>query len=129
MDQAVYVASAFVPAVMAAAKFSILYLYNRVFSSHRGFRIAVICCGVFNLLWCITATIANLLKCIPVAKSWDPTIEGTCYNISAYLVAIEAPNAFLDFVMVGLPLMVLRSLKLPLGSKISLGFIFVLGGL
>lgn len=123
----VYIVSVFPPAALTAAKFSILCLYNRAFSSHKGFRLAVKIVGFLNALWFVAATVGLCLKCVPIEKSWNPLLPGRCINFRVFLVAIESPNSFLDFVMVALPLGVLRELQLPLKHKITLGFIFALG--
>ena len=100
-----------------------------MFYNHKRFRIATTIVGVLCLFWFIAATIGVALKCIPVQKSWNPMISGTCYSFQVFMVAIEVPNSVLDFVIVGLPVDVIKGLKLPLRHKIALCFVFVLGGL
>ena len=127
--QGVYIASVLSPLPITAAKFSVLYLYHRLFSSDKRLRTRVIVVGVFCLLWFIAATVAVSLKCMPIEKSWNPRMAGTCYNFQVFIVAIECPNSFLDFVIVALPVGVIRGLHLPLSRKVLICLIFILGGL
>ena len=66
---------------------------------------------------------------MPIAKSWDPLLPGYCFNLSDFAVAIEVPNSLLDFVIVALPVRVIKQLQLSVGNKITLSVVFVLGGL
>jgi len=44
------------------------------------------------------------------------------------MVGIEVPNSLLDFVMMALPIHMLRAMRMSLREKITLAFIFLLGG-
>jgi hypothetical protein len=56
-------------------------------------------------------------------------MAGTCFNFQVFVVAIECPNSFLDFVIAALPAGVIRGLHLPLQRKILICVIFILGAL
>lgn len=113
----------------AAARFSILLFYNRIFSIHERFRIMVIVVGIVNLMWWIGCTVALIWACIPVNANWNPLLKGRCIDKEAFFVAAEVPDSLLDFIIMALPISVLKTLQMPLRQKINIGFVFVMGGL
>ncbi|KAF7509262.1 hypothetical protein GJ744_008156 [Endocarpon pusillum] len=113
---------------LTAAKFSVLCLYRRLFYLEKRFCTATTIVGVLCLLWFISFTVAASLICIPVDRFWNRLKPGSCYNYYAFMVAVECPNSFLDFVIVALPVGVIRGLHLPLRRRILVCFIFALGG-
>lgn len=100
-----------------------------MFNRDRQLRIAVNVVGILCLLWFIAAAVGIALKCIPIEKSWNPRLPGTCYTLQVFMVAIECPNSFLDFVIVALPVRVIKVLQLPLRRKILICIVIILGGL
>jgi hypothetical protein len=123
------VGGALAPATITAAKFSVLYFYRRLFSTDKQFRTQVTIVGILCAAWFIAATMGIILKCIPVAKSWNVLLPGYCFNLSDFAVAIEVPNSLLDFVIVALPVRVIKQLQLSLRNKIIISIVFFLGGL
>ena len=112
---------------MTATKLSILFFYHRVFGTQRGFRIANITVGILCLMWWIGVTLVGCLRCSPVAAQWDPTIPNpNCIALSKILITGETPNSLLDFIIIALPIGVIKNLHLPLQQKINIGFICVL---
>lgn len=95
--------------------------------------------GLLALAWWIAATIALVLPCIPVQKTWEPQTwssipglpktPGYCYSYKDLYLAIAVPNCILDLWVVAMPVFKIRQLQLPLRYKISISFIFVLAGL
>lgn len=96
---------------------------------HDRFRVAVRIVFVINAMWYIGCTFALIGSCIPLRAFWDPLIKGKCINLVTFVIAAEIPDSLLDFIIVGLPLGVLKNLRLPLRHKIPLTCIFILGGL
>lgn len=81
-------------------------------------------------LWCVQQLLASLLLCKPVVFNWDRSIpEGHCGNVKANGVAGAAINTAIDIATVCLPMPIIWGLHLPTKSKVSLSFIFGLGGL
>lgn len=117
------------PLPPAAGRFSLLFLYNRVFAVDRRFHIAVRLVGVVNAFWYVGCTVALCLRCVPPRKIWDPLIKGQCINAVAFVLAAEIPDSLLDFTLIILPIGALRALQMSLRHKIDLALVFVLGGL
>ena len=128
-DQAEYASSLLIPASMMAAKNSILFLYARIFAVDKKFLFGIYTVGVLNVLWFIAATLGLVFQCTPIQKAWDPILPGKCINFAAFMVAIEVPNSLLDFVIMALPINMLRAMRMSLREKLVLAFIFFLGGL
>lgn len=88
--------------------------------------------ALINLLWWLGCTFALIGACTPVKDYWDPLARalGTakCIKLDAFVIAAEIPESLLDFVIIGLPVGVLRKLQLPLRHKIPLVLIFAMGG-
>lgn len=82
--------------------------------------------AVYNII-----SIAVLLfACNPVAKLWDPAVTwGTCANTNPVYVVNSAANTLTDLIILIMPMRMLWKLKLPTTQKISLGLVFVAGGL
>jgi hypothetical protein len=113
---------------MFAAKLSILFLCRRLFYHDRQFRKANTVVGILCILWYIAATLGMTLKCLPIRKSWDLTIDGSCIKLQDLAVAIEVPNSIIDFVIVALSIRVVKAMQLSLSHKIALCSTFILGG-
>lgn len=116
-----------IPYCMAAAKASILCFYNRIFSADPTFSRWVKIVMVLNVMWCIATTFAVIFQCLPPDGAWIVTRKARCFDYAKLTIAIEVPNAFFDFVIMALPINVLRTLRMRLRYKISLAAIFFLG--
>ena len=113
----------------ALGRFSILALYNRLFSVHDRFRIGVRVCLVINALWLISCIIAWGALCVPIESFWNRRVKGKCYQIATFVIAAEIPESVLDFVIVALPVGILRGLRLPKRQKVPLIFVFIFASL
>lgn len=82
---------------------------------------------LFETLWAITLSILLPMVCMPVARFWDSSIEGTCLDQLAIWYVMAAVNLITDFIIFSLPLPVIRSLQLPKRQKIMLMGVFCLG--
>ncbi|KAH8801383.1 hypothetical protein F5884DRAFT_513376 [Xylogone sp. PMI_703] len=112
--------------VQALAKFSILFLYLRIFMNVRFRRFAK-----FAIAWMVCHTIAVTFaiafQCVPVVSIWDVTVEGKCINSQAFVYTLAALAIFEDIVIIVMPIYELKDLNLDLRKKIALMLIFVLG--
>jgi len=111
------------------AKFSLLFLYYRVFSVSRPFVVSVYVLGAIQLCWSIATYIAHWLECDPPARLWNKKIPGHCLNGPVFLAAGETPNSLIDFALVGLAIWVVHSLRMKTAVKLKLSFLFAIGGL
>ncbi|KAH6664443.1 hypothetical protein B0J14DRAFT_569727 [Halenospora varia] len=100
--------------VIAAAKFSVLCFYLRIFVQPKIRLVTKICMGIVG-----AGTLGNLLQpflmCRPFTAIYDPTVTSTCGDELASLVAM------------GLPIYTLWGLKMRLAKKLGLMAIFLVG--
>jgi hypothetical protein len=107
-------------------KASILAQYLRIFSS----RLTRFCCFVLLVLllpavcWSV---FAGTFLCRPVAKLWDPQLDGTCMDPRSYWLSAAGINIGIDFAVLILPLPAITQLRLPRKQKICLVLMFLLG--
>jgi len=85
----------------------------------------------------ITVVLYNLIAsfdwvytCRPMAKYWDLTITtGSCINWVKVSVFSSVMNAVTDFLLLLLPIIFLRNLRLPRKQKIGVMLVLMTGGL
>ena len=111
------------------AKFSLLFLYYRVFSVSRRFVYCVYVLGTVQLLWSISTYLVHYFLCTPVKKLWEPKTPGHCINNPVFLAAGETPNSLVDFALVGLAVWMVFSLQMKSSTKWKLSVLFAVGGL
>jgi hypothetical protein len=115
--------------IISFAKYSVLYLYLRIFGKALAKPLIVI--GVLQTIWMITCVCMALFRCDPVAASWDPLLQATakCLDFELVVLVAEPVNCALDFVMVIIPVNPIKKLQLSLQKKIVVSTIFLFGGL
>lgn len=107
---------------------SILLQYRRVFSTPH-MRLA--CTILISFLavygtWTIVSAWAN---CVPLAKFWDPSVPGFCFDKKALWFSNSAIHILTDILILIYPMPALRSLQLPRRQRFALMAVFALGGL
>lgn len=122
-----YVAQAFYKVNINTTKASILILYLRIFVQ-RPFRIACWVMIAIIASYGIASTLAAIFQCSPIPRAWDKTIPGHCINITQNWYANAGFSIITDLIILLLPMPIIFSLHLPKSQKISLAFIFALGG-
>jgi hypothetical protein len=80
---------------------------------------------VTNMFWSLT----TLLICIPMESTWNPKVKGMCLNKAALLYSSSAILIFCDFLVLIIPMVLLRHSLLPLYKKLALAMVLGLGGL
>ncbi|KAK3178517.1 hypothetical protein OEA41_000653 [Lepraria neglecta] len=109
-------------------KFSILYLYYRVFFVSRRF---------IYILWSVAAVIfiyssiqgiGSLIQCLPLNSMWNPHVHRKCLVVSAADTVFGIANVTTDFIILILPMPPLWGLQTPLAQKFKLMGMFLLGG-
>ncbi|KAH8660830.1 hypothetical protein BGZ60DRAFT_543737 [Tricladium varicosporioides] len=112
--------------VIAAAKFSVLCFYLRIFVEPKIRLVTKICMGIVG-----TGTLGNLLQpflmCRPFTAIYDPTVTGTCGDELASLVAMGIFQVITDAIILGLPIYMLWGLKMRPAKKLGLMAIFLVG--
>ncbi len=107
---------------------SILFLYLRIFLN-KTFRLATYITMACVLGQTIAFALVIAFQCTPVDSYWDTTIPGKCIHSQAFVYSAAGINILEDLIIMFLPVMELRSLKLDLRKKFALGFMFALGSL
>ncbi|KAJ9611703.1 hypothetical protein H2200_004887, partial [Cladophialophora chaetospira] len=107
-------------------KASILCLYHRVFTS-RIVRVPVYIVGIIICVWALVCCVAGAFLCVPLKKLWDPSVPGSCFDVTAFYVGLQIPNVVTDVAIFLLPLPAIRTLPLPSSQKWSLVAIFGVG--
>lgn len=75
------------------------------------------------------AVFATVFQCSPVPRAWDKSISGTCISIEGNWYANAGFSIATDVIILVLPMSLIIKLKLPLGDKIAVLGVFLLGGL
>jgi hypothetical protein len=114
--------------VVCLNKVSVILLYMRIFIS-KNFR--RLCFGALAIVGSsgIATVFATIFQCVPIERSWNKTIPGTCIDSSMFWLANAVLNISTDVVVLALPIREVFKLQLKLQEKIMLCCVFSLGGL
>lgn len=115
----------YVPAV-GLAKVAILLFYLRL-NPDRGFRTAVYISLILTISYVIALSLAILFACQPVARFWNPFLEGHCLDARKLYLANAILNVIFDFVVLLVPVPMLRKLQVSTRQKLVIGALFSLG--
>jgi hypothetical protein len=115
--------------ITSATKLSILFLYNRLFSVSTTFRYQAVFVGTLVVAFWIGCTVADLLSCRPLKWTWINSLEDPryCFNYNIFWMASGAVEAFIDVLIVLMPVRIILSLHLNLAKKLAMTAIFLLG--
>ncbi|TLD13964.1 uncharacterized protein PgNI_04118 [Pyricularia grisea] len=111
----------------ALAKCSFAVLYLRLIPN-RYVQILNKCIIFYVFCQAIEESLVNIFQCQPVAKAWDPKIEGTCINIEIMWWVGFVSNICTDWILFLEPMPFIWGLQLiPVSKKIGLSFMLSLG--
>ncbi|KAG7006141.1 hypothetical protein G7Y79_00016g041260 [Physcia stellaris] len=111
---------------MTLGKLSFLALLARIFTLHRTwFRIVIYFWGTYTLLWWMSGWLIIFLSCDPLSTNWG--IPRHCEPGFFALVSVAVTNAISDVGILALPQPLIWQLQLPLGKKIGLSMLFLVG--
>lgn len=113
---------------LIVTKMSILLQYRRVFDTPR-MRLACNLLISFLAIYGTWTVISAWANCVPLAKFWDPTVPGFCFDKRALWFSNSAIHILTDLLILIYPMPVLSSLQLPKRQKFALMGVFALGGL
>jgi hypothetical protein len=110
-------------------KLSILLQLGRIFDPHRSgwTHRSIWFLIVFNALFYLSTTVAQLLTCLPREKIWHPLVEGKCLDLGAMLIAGAAVNIISDFALLILPIVAIWQLQLSNMKKVGVSAVFITG--
>ncbi|KAH6847666.1 hypothetical protein B0I37DRAFT_431444 [Chaetomium sp. MPI-CAGE-AT-0009] len=108
-------------------KLSILSFFLR-FSMDRAFRLAVYVVMFISVGYSVPQILLFLYVCTPIGSYWDWTIPGTCINQQAIFDAGNILNMLTDFMILLLPIWMLRPMRVPLVKKLGVMLVLMTGG-
>ena len=111
----------------AAAKFSILLLYRRLFGLYRKFLIALYIIAAISFCYSLVEILVIIFACRPINAAWDVNVRGTCVDLALGGIIVGSVNVATDFVTLFLPMPMVWGLNIELKWKIQLVGIFLLG--
>ncbi|KAF1845270.1 uncharacterized protein K460DRAFT_376726 [Cucurbitaria berberidis CBS 394.84] len=111
---------------LGLTKGSILLQYQRVFKTKR-FQIACWTVVAIVIGYTMSSLFSCIFYCIPLRSFWTRE-PARCVNQHAMWFAIAAINILTDFIIIILPMPVIRSLRLGRRQKTALTAIFAVGG-
>ena len=106
---------------------AILTLYIQIFPT-RSFRIACYAALGVDIIFGVSAVIADCLICQPITFRWAPTmVDGFCGDQKSLDMFIAILNLLQDVAVVVLPMPILWGLQMARSRKVELSCIFGLG--
>lgn len=125
-SQSAYAVQILYPLVVTAIKFSILFLYFRL-SPCTGFRKLVL----GHMLLCtaggVIASIIAMLQCTPIAKGWNISLPGECFDQYTLFQGVVIFNLVTNIIIILLPMPTIWYLHMPLRQRVLLLGIFSIG--
>ncbi|KAI8952910.1 hypothetical protein F4801DRAFT_162704 [Xylaria longipes] len=126
----IYATVPFYPLNQFFAKFSILFLYHRLFSVKRNFVLWTYMLGTAQTALTILTIFINIFGCHPISHVWTFTDDGGwCLDQVAVFTAMESVNSAIDFAMVALASVMVSGIRLTLSARLKLVLLFLVGGL
>lgn len=115
---------------IASSKFAILGLYWRLFKLS-SIRIPIQIMFVISLIWIILRTFMVIFHCVPVQAYWDKSIKNArCeINDAQFFFGTVLTHFVMDVIILVLPTIELSRLHLPLGQKLAVMGLFVIGSM
>ena len=114
---------------MMFAKLAILICYLRI-SPQKSFHYAVYVAMFITVAYNLSLMLALIFGCSPIAKAWDLRIQtGSCINRPAVYLSNAILNVATDFMILLLPVPMIRALKMPFRQKLLVAAMFSVGSL
>ena len=114
---------------MTCIKFSILYLYYRIFYVSHKFIYCLIGVAVFVVGYGIAQGVGAIFQCMPIDANWTVNKPHYCTNLGLAATIFAICNVLSDFMILILPMPLLFRLQKPMNQKIQIMGMFALGGL
>lgn len=116
--------------IITAIKLSILRFYYEIFRVHAAFNRLILVATAICILWFIIATFIIIFQCSPTSALWlEVANPEKCFETPRVLLGYELSNLFIDVMILAIPLVVIGQLQLSRSKKVTVGGIFLLGGL
>ncbi|KAJ4388090.1 hypothetical protein N0V93_008695 [Gnomoniopsis smithogilvyi] len=111
------------------AKLSICCLYLRIFGVKRSYARYIWFLGGLQVVTNLVLIFIQAFQCKPVDAFWKWWVSGKCLSTAKGVAAVEPPNSVIDFFLVVLAVIMVRSLQMSNKNKWNLRFLFGLGSL
>ncbi|XXH01339.1 hypothetical protein Hte_007697 [Hypoxylon texense] len=112
---------------MCFIKFSILRFYGSIFTS-RAFRYSLWAVAMLVGGLAIASAIVTIIQCIPIEFGWDSTIVGGyCVDYGLMVLVVCIINIVTDFVILAMPIPLIRQLHVSRRKKYMLTITFAMG--
>ena len=108
-------------------KTSICLLYLRIFTTLKWFRMTVHVVMGCVIVYAVASIFATIFQCSPISRVWDRSVQGSCINLTRFWYANAGANIFGDFIILLLPMPVVKKLQLPARQRWGLALVFGLG--
>ncbi|KAI1737053.1 hypothetical protein F4680DRAFT_430131 [Xylaria scruposa] len=122
------VAESLYAVTLALLKLGILALYRKLFGSSRIFKICTWAVSALVIEWLLQVLLATNLQCIPIAASWDPSLNGNCINYGVEALVAYLINISTDLTILSLPIPIVLKLNTSKIQKRRLIISFAAGG-
>ncbi|KAK4190362.1 hypothetical protein QBC35DRAFT_79325 [Podospora australis] len=114
--------------ILALVKSSVLIFLSRLFGQKDGVRRSLFWLNVANIAQMVAVFFAITLQCLPIAFNWDFSIRGgRCVDRRILYTCTAVFNIITDLLILGTPIWIFTSLKIPRRTKIALLCVFLLG--
>ena len=115
--------------VMLVTKVAILFLYGRIFLSHKGngFDWALRTFMAVLVAFYGTTMLIKIWECTPRERILDPSVPGHCLSISSLVHASGLFNWLTDILNFFIPIQALWRLQMSARAKVGIAAVFTLG--
>jgi hypothetical protein len=117
-------------AALVLLKASALLFYARIFLNRQystSFTWCLYMTHFLNIAWFLGIVFSSAFMCKPIAKSWNPTLDGHCGSTPGLWLGSAIPSVAIDLIILLLPLPMIWSLKMSTARKSGITAIFVCG--
>jgi hypothetical protein len=110
------------------SKLSVLGFYWRLFSTS-SIRIPIQMLTGASIVWLAIRTPMAIFHCVPVQAFWDLTVDKKVCNIddSKFFFGTVLVHLIIDVLILALPVVQVKNLRLRLGQKIAVVGVFMFG--
>jgi hypothetical protein len=125
-SNSVYISTSTYLIVLGLLKVSLVLFYIKIFKTRR-FEINAYIVLAFIIINTLVIFLITIFLCSPVKSFWDRDIKGKCIDQQGVAYANSASAIAQDLVLLILPLVSIRNLRIQLYRKIAVGFMFAIG--
>lgn len=126
LTRSVYISCSTYVLVLGLIKVSILLFYLEIFQTRR-FKISAYIVLAYIIVNSIIIIFLTMFACAPVSSFWDRDIKGKCMDVQALAYANSASAIVQDIILLILPLVFIRNLRVKRFRKIGVAVMFCFG--